>query len=118
MNPTQYEPGRWHLVCLDEDGFVFNEHLVAWCDWSESTSDTSFYDTDGSPATIMIVQESAVPRSQSDNVDDFHRSPGVYASRDVAAEWDVEDLTGSEIMLIWNRARPMTQGLNHEKGLT
>lgn len=111
-NPTRYEPGRWHLVCYDNNGFVFDEQLADWCDWLDSGTSEPYGESDGEPRTIMIFKDSARPRSQSKRVDDFHRSPVMYSSLDVAAEWEVDGYGGAEIMTIWRRGHRMVQGLN------
>jgi hypothetical protein len=93
-NPTKYDPARIYAVVADEDGYVLEpEEVEAWAMDPEDEEGCA------EPITLYLVTGSALPRSQSDLLDDFHRMPGSYRSLDVIAEHDLESEEPADVAL-------------------
>lgn len=113
QRPTVFREDHWHAIATDEDGFVMSHDELAQL--FEITGENA-EDGEGLrwPDEILIVTGTAVPRSQSDDPEDFHRQPGVYLSEDVIAEWDVYGADGPEIKQRLGQAQSMAAAHNKE----
>ncbi len=112
--PTRFDRELVHAVVIDEDGFLFEaEDLEAWADSFEDDSDFVDDDEDApNPASVLLVTGTAVPRSQSAEVADFHRVYEPYEPSDVLTEYDVLLVSPADVLEIFARVRAAAEAFN------
>jgi hypothetical protein len=89
-NPTRYDPNLIYAVVTYDAGYVLQwDDLQEWID----TPDESEYE----PNWAYLVTGSAIPRSQSLDVEDIHRMPGQWRGVDMIVDTDLYSYDESEV---------------------